>query len=487
MTKHLALSAGQKALWFLHRLAPDSAAYNVVTVVRIRTVLNLPQLERAVHALAWRHEMIRSVFTEVDGEPCRMVRGPRIIRLEVRDIREAGDIGEAGGIGDIGEAGERYMPNAAVAEACRLPFRLAAGEPPCRLVWFRLASGDGILALVVHHIATDATSQWLLLADLLDEYRKAAGDHQAAGPDQPGPPAGSYDAYVEEERHFLASPERARAAAFWRAECVGAIGAELPADRPRPDRRAFEGATHKLVFRSKSATQVRAAARSAAVTPFGFLAGAFTALLCRYTGADDLVIGCAATARSGRAMRDVVGYLVNPIVVRVRMDAGGTFADAAREANSSVTTGLRHARYPFPVLVEDAGLPRRAGRTPMFQITFTMIEPSPLAPLSRLLPMASALGPEMEYAGIRLAQLDVPQMEGQFDLSVEVRQQKDELVAVFRYSTDIFTSATIERLARHYERLVEVAVSDPETPIANVTLMDNAELDEVLSFGLGIK
>lgn len=471
MTEFRALSAGQKALWFLHRLAPESAAYNVVTVVRIRTPLDLSRLQRAVLALARRHELIRSVFTEVDGEPRRLAEDPGSVRLEVREADNAG------------EAGEWNVAVAAVTEACRLPFRLAAGEPPFRLVLFRLASGDSVLALVMHHIATDATSQWLLLGDLLDEYRRTSGDDAESA----GPQAGSYDDYVEEERRFLASPERARAAAFWRAECAGATGAELPADRPRPDRRKFEGATHKLVFASHMATRVRTASRSAAVTPFGFLLGAFTALLCRYTGDDDIVIGCAATIRGARALRGVAGYLVNPIVVRVRLDAGGTFADAARQANLSVTTGLRHARYPFPVLVEDLGLPRCVGRTPMFQITFIMIEPSSLVPLSRLLPMAATLGPEIEYAGIKLAQLDIAQMEGQFDLSVEARQQEGELVAVFRYSTDVFSAAAIERLARRYERLVEVAVSDPEARISDVSLLDSAEIDEILSLGMNVK
>jgi hypothetical protein len=301
-----------------------------------------------------------------------------------------------------------------------VPFRLAAGEPPGRLVLFQRVPGDAVLALVVHHIATDATSQWMLLADLLAEYQQDGAGNAAAG---------SYDTYVEQEHRFLASPERLRLADFWRAECAGAVAAELPADQPRPDRQTFHGATCQRALSDDLAARARAADSSTGVTTFAFLLGIFASLLYRHSGQSDLTVGCMATNRRGRALRDIVGYLVNPIAVRIRLGDGHTFADAARLAHSRVATGLRHARYPFPVLVSDLDVPRRADRTPLFQITFSMIEASPLAPLSQLLPITGPLGPEIEYAGLRLAQLDIPQMEGQFDLSVEVRQRGEALTA----------------------------------------------------------
>jgi hypothetical protein len=262
---------------------------------------------------------------------------------------------------DVREVGGPDVADSLVAEACHAPFRLAAGESPGRLVLFQGGSGDAVLALVVHHIATDATSQWMLLADLLDEYQKADADDPA----EASPVAGSYDAYVEQERRFLASPERARLAGFWRAECAGAVAAELLTDRPRPDRQTFAGATFKLALAGDTASRVRAAASSVGVTPFGFLLGVFTALLNRHSGQDDLTVGCVATNRRGHAMRDIVGYLVNPIIVRVRLGTGLTFADAARLAQGCVATGVRHARYPFPVLVRDLGVPRHADRAPL--------------------------------------------------------------------------------------------------------------------------
>ena len=301
------------------------------------------------------------------------------------------------------------------------------------------------------------------------------------------PGSGSYDAYIEQEHRFLASPERARLAGFWRAECAGAVAAELPTDRPRPDRQTFAGATCKLALAGDTASRVRAAASSTGVTPFGFLLGVFTALLNRHSGQDDLTVGCLATNRRGHVMRNIVGYLVNPIIVRVRLGTGVTFADAARLAHASVGTGVRHARYPFPVLVRDLGVPRRADRAPLFQITFGMIEASPRAPLSQLLPMTAPLGPEIEYAGLRLAQLDIPQMEGQFDLSVEVRQRGEALAAVFRYRIDIFTAGTIERLARRYARLIEIAASHPDAHVADASLLDDVELGQLLALGAGGK
>ena len=459
MSVGLPLSVGQEAMWFLHRSAPDSPAYNVVTAMRIGGDVDVPRLAGAVREAVERHDVTRSVFTEVDGEPRRFAGDADAVGLATRDAH-----------GSVHEV---------IQELGRRPFRLADGEMPARFTLIRPggAATDAVLVLVAHHVATDAMSQWILMGDVFDAYREP-------GAERP-PAAGTFADFVEAERTWLEGPERKRAAAFWRDACAGAVAGELPADRPRPEKQTFSGASYASRLPADVADRLRPSAVAAGVTPFGFLLGVFQGLLHRYSGQGDFVVGCSAMTRSDRAVRDVVGYLVNPVVARARFDVDTTFADAARAAQDGVVTGIRHARYPLPTLVVDLGVPRTANRAPLFQITFTMVGHNPRVPLSALLPADMGEGPELDYHGLRLTQIDVPQMEGQFDLTVDIRQVGDALVALYRYNTDLFDRGTIELLAGHYERMLRVAIDDPDCTVVRAPLMDEAERLRVLALGGG--
>ncbi|MEU5881414.1 condensation domain-containing protein [Spirillospora sp. NPDC047279] len=464
------LSEGQQALWLLHRMAPDSAAYNVVTPVLLRTAsgapLDEPRLARAVREVAERHELIRSVVEERDGTPVRVPRDADALGLTVLDAGAAG--------GDDLEAA-----TATATRLGRVPFRLADGEPPVRWTLVRGTADEALLVLVAHHIATDASSQWILLADLVKAYDAPGSLAEGA---EPLP----YTEHVERERAVLGGEDRARLAAYWREECAGAAALELTPDRPRPARQSFRGGTATRPVPATVAGQLAGTAAKLEVSPFGLLLGTLTALLHRYSGASDGLIGVSVTQRRGTRQRDAVGYLVNSIPVRSRLAPDATLGDAAQVTHRRLLDGIRHARYPLTALLGDLDLPRAPGRTPGFQILVTYVAAGPLVPLSRLLPAGERGGAEVEYGGLVLRQLDVPQMEGQFDLSAELRQgPAGELTAVFRYDSDLFEHATVERLLDHFVRFLEEAVSAPGTPAAEAAPASDQELEQVLAWGAG--
>ncbi|GAA3735287.1 hypothetical protein GCM10022225_17350 [Plantactinospora mayteni] len=467
------LSVGQEALWFLHQLAPESPAYNIALAVRVRTALDGAALARAVDALVARHPVLGAAFAEVDGVPRQFLppaapvagAGTTASRwLEIRDVPGRTDEALLGLARSVGE----------------VPFRLGAADV-FRVVLLRRSADDAALVLVTHHIISDAMSQWLLLRDLLAGYRGIAA---GAEPDW-APLTASFLDHVEAERVLLDSPRRDRLERYWRDRCTGVAAGAIPVDRPRPERQTFDGATQHWRLPDELAARVRAAATAARVTPFAFMLGVFQATLFRYGGQDDFAVGCPVATRHGRGLRDVVGYLVNTLVLRSSFAPGATFADAVAAAHRELLSGLAHAGYPFPLLDRMLGGARGTSRSPLFRIAFTMVAADRLDPPLPLLPEGAVVGPEISYAGLRLAAFDVPQMEGQFDLNVELRQAEDSLTGVFRYNTDLFDGATIERLTGHYRRLLEAATADPTRRIDRVSLVDSAQLEQLLALGTG--
>ncbi|GAA0373375.1 condensation domain-containing protein [Actinoallomurus spadix] len=445
------LSAGQDAMWHLHRLAPDRAAYNITLAVRVRTPLEPDLLHRAVAALAARHDLLRSVFTEIDGVPWRVVRAPAMVRLEVREMAGADDDAVAAAARDVG----------------RTPFRLAEGA--VRLVLLRRRHDDAVLVVVAHHIISDRTSQWLLMRDLLDAYRGllTAGEPAWSELDR------AFDDHVEDERRLLASPRGPELAERWRRICADAPAAELPADRPRPERQGFTGATVQRRFPDALHGRLRPAADALGVTPFALVLGAFETVLHRYTGHDRFLIGCPASIRFRRGMRDVVGYLVNTLVLRARLSPATTLGEAAVSAYRQTATAMAAARYPTVLL------PRPEDRARLFHIAVTMVT------ANRMEPLLDLLDGGLDYGGLRLELVDVPHMEGQLDLSVELRESRGALTVTFRYDVDLFDAVTIERLADHLVTVTEAAVADPGTPVSGVSLGDETDLERLLAMGTG--
>ncbi|MGW6980814.1 condensation domain-containing protein [Streptomyces sp. NPDC054932] len=436
--RELPLSAGQEAMWFLHRLAPDSDAYNVLVAVRVRTALDESALRRAVAALARRHEPLHCVFAERGGRAHGVPRPDGSVPLDVHDVGEVTDT--------------RLEELARTAGAA--PFRLAR-EWPFRVTLLRRTPDDAALVLSAHHIVTDATSQWLMLRDLLDAY---AGTPRAAL-------RTTYADQVEAELELADSPSRERAEQHWHRTQSGAAAAALTPDHPRPDAPVLRGASYTRALSSERARRLNATAARTGVTPFGLLLGTFQAAVHRATALDDFVIGCPASTRVGGSTAELVGYLVNSIPLRARFTPRTTVGEAVRAAHEGLLGGLRHLRHPV--------------RTPQFRLAATLVA------VDRL-PVPGLVSPAgTEYAGLRLSLMDLPHMEGQFDLNLELRGGAEEITIVFRYASDLYDPATVERFADSYLRMIDTALDAPDTAVSDVAIVDGSQLSELLSLGAG--
>src|SRR5215210_224928 len=316
------LSHGQRSLWFLHHFAPGSGASNIAAAARVLSSLDADALERAFQALVDRHAALRTTFPAVDGEPSQQVAD----RLELGLGREDA----------TGWSGERLR--ARLAEEAWRPFNLEQG-PLLQVTLFTGGPERPVLLLVIHHIVADFWSLAVLLRELPELYREAAG----GAPTRLGPPGLPYEEHVRREREALADGRGDERLAWWRETLADLPILELPTDRPRPPVRSDRGDIQRLRLPADLAASLRARGRAQHGTMFMTLVAALQGFLGRHTGQDDLAIGAPRAGRSQSDLAGTVGYFVNPAVLRGDLAGNPTFTELLERTRSMVQATFKHA------------------------------------------------------------------------------------------------------------------------------------------------
>jgi hypothetical protein len=455
----LPVSHAQQALWFLHRLEPTSPAYHTGAALLVHAPLDTPSLQRALARLADRHDMLRSTFQQTAGALERRLHpGPALAfeRCEAPDL-------SGGALRELARA------------TLNRPFAL--DEATFRFVHFGLSERRSMLVMAAHHIATDAWSNWVLIRDLLELYRQETAGDRVELPAVPQ----TYQDFVRREADLLTSPRYAQLASYWRGICADTPPGELPLDHARTGAGATgAGATLRLRLTGDEVAALRSAAAGCDVTIFAYLLGCFQAVVSIYSRQRRFLIGCPSSARHGAGTRDVVGNYVNTLLFRADVGRRTTFADLARDAYRQVGDGMRAIGFPFSLLPRVANPSRRDGSAVLCRITFNLIGTAYPDPLLRLLLDPDGGQGPVEYAGLMLEPIPVPQSEGQVDLAVHVQQSRDSLAVEFRYDTALFEPETIQRLSVHFRRLLVTAAAEPDRPVLRTPLVADRELADLI-------
>ncbi|MYW08338.1 non-ribosomal peptide synthetase, partial [Streptomyces sp. SID2563] len=440
------LTHGQKRLWFLHQMDPDDASYNIPLVLRLSGELSEPALRAAFDAVAARHEALRSSFPAEDGEPAALVAAPGPVDVECHDLRGRGD---------------RLEP--LIAERTNRAFDLARG-PLLRVALLRTGDTEHVLCVVLHHIVADGWSLNVLREELAAHYTA----HLRGGTaDLPAPPAHPH----AQERD--ADEEQAREAlAYWRERLDGAPALELPLDRPRPEHPSPEGAFHTRIL-TGAGPVIDALARARRCTPFMVLLAAYQATLHRCTGQRDFCVGVPTAGRSGPDAEQAIGYFSRTLVLRSDLTGTPTFADLLRRARTTVLGAFAHDRIPFEELAETLRLDRDPGRTPLFQTMLTVHTQD------------AGLLRDASFAGLGCTELDPAMRACKFDLTLDVRRDGEDVVAVFGHRTDLLDGDRVARLARWFETLLRGAADGPDTPVHLLPLLDGPERAALRAAGRG--
>ncbi|HEX5872538.1 MAG TPA: condensation domain-containing protein, partial [Longimicrobium sp.] len=439
-TRTVPASFAQERLWFLERMHPAGGIYGLRMTLRLAGPVDHGALERALGEIVRRHEALRTTFAEVDGCPVQRIAPFEGFALPVDTLPE----------GDAAALRNR------VARECDRPFDLAEG-PLFRALLLRVGVEEHVLLLGMHHIVSDGWSLGVIFRELSALY--AAFREGRASP--LGEPALQYADYAQRQRDLLRDGALDRHLAYWRARLADAPALlELPADHPRPAVRTYRGASRTVAFSPSLRERLEALGRGEGATLYMVLLAAFQVLLSRYGGGTDVVVGSPVAGRDRRDEEALVGFFVNTLVMRTDLSGDPGFREALRRVRAVTLGAYEHQAVPFEKLVAELRPERSLGHSPLFQVMLAL--------------ETDGLAGEAPV-GLEPLRLDPDGGTSRFDLSLVLEAHAGGIGGTVEYSTDLFEPATIDRMLRHLERVLEQVVDDPDQPISALELADAAE------------
>jgi amino acid adenylation domain-containing protein len=446
----LPLSFAQQRLWFLEQMGNLGSTYHIPMRLRLRGDLDRGALVRSLDRIVARHEALRTSFSTVDGEPAQHIAPVEesALRLVEHDLRASPDA-------------EDELRRITSDEASA-PFDLAQG-PLVRGRLVRMAADDHVLLLTMHHIVSDGWSAGVLHRELGALYAAFA-----RGEPDPLPPLPvQYADYAAWHRRRVEGPVLEAQAEYWTRTLAGAPELlELPADRPRPPRQEFAGASLQIELDEALAAALRTLSQRHGTTLFMTLLAGWAAVLSRLSGQDDVVIGTPSANRGQPEVEELIGFFVNTLPVRVDLSGSPTVAELLGRVRARALEAQQNQDIPFEQVVERVRPARSLAYTPLFQVLFTW---------------QNAPGERLELPGLQPgAEPESAQETAKFDLTLSLAQSGDRIVGELNYATALFDRATAERFCGYLRRVLEEMVADGGRRMERLELMPDGERSTVL-------
>lgn len=453
------LSHNQQSLWFMYQLAPESAAYNISFSLRICSKLDIPALQRSFESLVSRHASLRTVYT------IRNNKSVQQIQVSPEPFFEAADA--------AGWHSDEFR--AALVKEFHLPFDLEKG-PVIRVKLFTRSETEHTLLVTVHHITADFWSMLSMLDELLMLY-----DAETSGRPTPLSPLNfSYTDYVRWQKNMLSGPEAERQWAYWRQRLSGDLPVlNLPTDHPRPPVQAYDGASHGFRLDPELTRKIKTLARQEGATLYMSLLAAFQVLLYRYTGQEDIIVGSPTSGRVRSEFEEVMGYFVNPLVMRSDLSGSPSFKEFIGQVRQTVLEALDHQDYPFQLLVERLRPQREASRSPVIQVMFVLQQPHRLKESAGFVVRED--GARMRAAGLELESMSLESRVAQFDLTLMMVEADRGMAASLEYNTDLFEADTAARMVGHFKTLLEGISENPDQAVSELPMLTASERRQLLA------
>ena len=441
------LSYGQQRLWFIEQLDPGNGSYNISLAMRLKGELKIEALEKALTEIVQRHEVLRTTFPALDGEPMQVIGPAKPQRLEIIDLTEI--------------TNQEEQARRIVREEAQRRFDLAAG-PLFRTMLLRLSAHEHVAMISMHHIVSDGWSMNILLREvsiLYTAYLNGAESPLSELPLQ-------YADYARWQRERLSGERLEEQLRYWKNQLGGGAQRvlELPLDHRRSAMQTFQGGVHAFRLPAELAGALMSWSEQEGVTLFMTLLAAFKVLLYRYTGEKEIVVGTAVANRNRLEVEKLIGFFVNTLVLRTAVDGTDSFRELVQRVRQVTLDAYSHEEVPFEKLVEELEPERSLSHTPLFQVMFGLQSAPPDA---------------VKMGKIEMTTFGTGGTAAQFDLSLGMIEAGDEVTAVFGYNTDLFEAETIKRMARHLEQLLESAMQSPQQRVSELTMLASGEYQQL--------
>ncbi|NEQ47688.1 MAG: AMP-binding protein [Leptolyngbya sp. SIOISBB] len=448
------LSYAQQRLWFIEQLQAGTSVYVIPAVLRLTGPLQIETLHHSLQAIAQRHDILRTQFIQIDGQPYQQVAPDIDWPLPVLDLSQES------------EAAVQTQ----IQRLLATPFDLSQA-PLLRCHLLRRDRQSHLLVVAIHHIIADYWSLRLLMTEMAALYTAKVHQHPAPLPELPI----QYADYATWQRQQLNAQDQAdqptrvdQQLAYWLRQLSDPPSLlELPTDYARPAVQTFRGARQSFALSPALSDRLKALAQQHQATPFMLLLAAFQTLLYRYTDQSDIWVGSTVTNRDRRETQNLIGLFVNNLVFRTQVSGDQPFSQLLQQVRETALDAYSHQDVPFEAIVDALQVDRHLSHNALFQVMF-ILHNTPTQSFTLPDLQITALEPETTTA--------------RFDLSLDMYETPDGLTGVFEYNTDLFKPTTIQRLVGHFQKVLGAIAENPDSEIGTLPLLTPTEQQQLISW-----
>jgi len=443
------LSFAQQRMWFADQWEPGNPAFNISTALRLTGPLDIVALEQCFNRVIERHEVLRTRFVAVDGRPQQVVAPALKLSLPVVDLSLMPETER--------EAEARRL----AAVDARWSFDLARG-PLVRAAVLRLSSEEHVLLLNMHHIVSDGWSSEVLVSEMEALYLGEVTGEEVPLPELPI----QYCDFAVWQREWMQGEVLERQLAYWKEQLGDAPRVlDLPIDRPRPPIRSFRGARESFQLSEDVTRRLKALCQEQGTTMFMTLLAAFTVLLYRHTGQEDILVGSPIANRNRAEIEGLIGFFVNTLVLRTRLSGNPSLRELMAQVRTVTLGAYAHQDLPYEMLVDELHVERDLSTTPLFQV---------------MMVLQNAQRPLHMESGPSFSLLDIDSEAARIELALSITETEQGLWGTLVYRTDLFERSTILRLVEHFQIVIEELIADPDQGVADVRVLGEAEQHQLL-------
>jgi len=449
---HVAASRGQKGLYFLQNLAPESTAYHIARAVRITGPLDVVKTERIFNKMVARHESLRTTFVQ-----------DQVGELQYRISDEAHFEYSF----EMVESWSEEQLEARLQEETHRQFNLESG-PLMRAILMRRSEEEHLLLWVFHHIIVDLWSIDVLLSEFISLLKVEGDIHNVLAK-----PKLQFSDFTQWQEYWLSGSKGEQHLCYWSNKLAGELPIlDLPTDRPRTALQTYKGSSSAITLNIEQLNQLKELARKHGATLYMTLLTGYAILLNRYTGQDDLIIGSPMAGRTRAEMNKLVGYITNTVPLRFTFGKEERTCELLSQVRQHVLESFEHQEYPFDLLVEKINPKRDTSRSPVYQTVFVMQNVSTREVGAMATGQTRAIS---TWGNLQVEAIPLPETSALFDLTLTVAETDNGLVATMQYNTDLFEADTADRMLQHFVQLLDSMVEDDQQMVNLLNMLKDEE------------